>query len=104
MKKPWSPAKVETENLRIEKIRWPSLSRCETRSDRDACKENFAMGPNVPGELTCRDEHGEGWAGWAGRKSEPDTDAGKARGDKLVSVVFSKMSFCAPSWKLYKSR
>jgi hypothetical protein len=103
VKKPWSPAKAQTENLWIEKILWPSLSRCETRSDRDACEEDFAMGPNVPGELTCGDEHEEGWAGWAGRRSEPDTDEGKARGDEPVLVVFSKMSVCAPSWKLYKS-
>jgi hypothetical protein len=31
--------------------------------------------------------------------SGPDVPA-----DEPVSVVFSKMSFCAPSWKLYKSK
>jgi len=34
----------------------------------------------------------------------PDADAGKAELDGgCALVVFSKMSFCAPSWKLYKS-
>jgi hypothetical protein len=87
VKKPWSPANAQTENLSIERVRgWPSL-RCETPLDEDGCKEGFAVSPgDVPGELTCED-------GWVARKAEPDTDSGKARGDKPVSVVFSKMSF-----------
>jgi len=43
---------------------------------------------------------------WADILAELDVlvDVGKVLRDGCVSVVFSKMSFCAPSWKLYKSR
>jgi hypothetical protein len=67
-----------------------ALTSCE---GGDASEE----GPDVPGGVTFEDEDEEGWIGWAAMP-------GKVRGDDPVPVVFSKMSFCAPSRKWYKSR